>query len=280
MALVILTTSDTLTSLATDHYGDAGQWYTIAQANDLRPPYISDDPLVQYGPVLVTLTLAQPAVAGQAVVQLDATSTLLRPGVQLVITYHRTDGTHVIEAITLASVISKTAALATPLARSHPVGARVQIHPGPLEVPGRVARPGDTLLIPDSTTAANASLEDRYGRDLAIDPDAGLLLTDDGDLATVGGAQNLAQQMRHRLTVSPGTLLRHPTYGNGAQAYVGRESSAAVLALMQSQLAVSAIDDPRIVAVENVVLSVSGTAIHANLRLIATTDAIDLSIRL
>lgn len=274
-----LTTSDTLHSLAVAYYGDAGQWRAIAQANDLRPPYISDDPLLQYGALLATLTLDLPAAPGQTQITLASSSPLLRPGMRLVFTRRQADGAQIIEAATLASSSGRLAALQEPLTQPHPAQTTIRVHPPPLAVAGRVARPGETLLIPGGSTSER-SANDRYGRDLAVDPEAGILFTPEGDIATVGGVANLQQQMRHRLIVSPGGLLRHPDYGNGAQAYVGRESTAAIRALMQSQLATSALDDPRIVSVEQVVITASGTTVTASARLIAASDIVDLSVRL
>lgn len=274
---------DTLPALAARYLGDAQRWREIVVANNLRPPYISSEPLAQYGVFLARYALAVTASGGQrSIVLSGADPSLLRPGVQLVVQRYTTAGQRLLDAPLLESFSSDAATLARELAHSYPAGTEVLIYPPPGELQGVVARPGDALVIPsqDETPSTTIERDDRFGRDLACNERGHLSLTPTGDLAVAAGLANFYQQLRLRLRCEPGSLTRHSTYGCQAHAYIGQVNGPVLGLLVQSALALAIGADPRVSSVEAVSATVRGDVITAQVQVVARGEAIDLSLQL
>ncbi len=78
----------------------------------------------------------------------------------------------------------------------------------------RVARYGDTLMVPDPRAdieVGATTTTDVFKRDVALP--GGELHVVDGDLALIAGRDNLRQALTHRVRVPRGELLFHPGYG-------------------------------------------------------------------
>lgn len=90
-----------------------------------------------------------------------------------------------------------------------------------------------------------------------------------GDLAVVAGADNLRQQLQHRLDTPRGQARRHPEYGNMAPRLKGRVSgpTSGLLAAEYVKAALQA--DYRVSRVESSVADVLGDAIRVTARAVA-----------
>lgn len=275
-------TTDTIARLAARYLGDAGRWREIATANGLRYPYISDDPLVQYGPRLAVYQLPDAVNIGQRLIPLPgAELALIRPGVRFVVSRVDEYGTTTTDASLVDAYDGNSLTLAEPLAAPYPAGSQIEVYIPPGEIVGRVARPGEALIIPDAVdqaTAAEQAEDDRFGRDLAVD-EAGLLrLTTIGDLAVVAGVANLAQQLRHRLQTPRGALARHGAYGCDMHAYIGQASGPTLVVLIQAAIAQALIDDPRVANVESVSVAQLGERLEAVVQVTAQSERVALTI--
>lgn len=100
-----------------------------------------------------------------------------------------------------------------------------------------------------------------YERDAAM-VNRQLLIGDDGDLAVVAGADNLRQQIKHRVDTPRGQLRRHPSYGNLAWRLKGTVNGpvAGMLAAEYTKATVAA--DYRVAAVEHASAQVLGDSIR------------------
>lgn len=72
---------------------------------------------------------------------------------------------------------------------------------------------GSLIKVPAPAGLRTASAErgQVYERDIAVKN--GMLIFDGGDLAVVAGAENLRQQLQHRVATPRGQARRHPRYG-------------------------------------------------------------------
>lgn len=274
-------TGDSLPAIAARYYGDASRWRDLVVANNLRPPYISTDPLDAFGDLQSTAPLVTEATAGSRVL-LVAPTTLVRVGAQLVLYVTASDGTAVIRATTVEQANAGALTLTTPLPQTVRAGTPVLLFPPASEVRGAVAQPGTVLRIPD-TDAAPASApptptasDNRYLRDLAaVD---GRLVLINGDLALAAGLTNLQQQLSHRMRSEQGALYRHPTYGTSVYSYVGQASTPTLALLVQAALALAVARDPRVAAVERVDADAAGDVVTATVVVRAAQDTTTLTL--
>jgi len=274
----LIRTTDTLTGIAARYYGDATRWREIAAANDLRPPYISADPLDQYGPALLRQALGAPIAAGQLTIAIAGDAAILRPGARVVLDRTLTSGDRLLDVCAIASYAAGALTLAAAPANAYPIGSVLRVYPPAADLRGVVARPGDRLLVPDVGTDATTTTDvaDRYGRDIMADRFGRLTLTAAGDLGLIAGLANLAQQLRHRLRCERGAMVRHPSYGCPAQAYIGQATGPALTALLQSAIAEALTDDPRVGSVGGVDVVTTGEAVLVTAHVVAAGETLDL----
>lgn len=276
-----VSTTDTLPILAARYYGSANRWREIAVANDLRPPYISEQPLDQYGALLASYPITVAIAAGALSFPLAGASVgFVRTGARVVLQQQIASGMNWSDVAIVASYDSAAITLEQPLANSYSVGVALLVFEPVGELRGAVAKPGDTLIIPGDTDNAAQILtaEDRFGRDLAVDDGGRLLLDAQGDIAVTSGKANLLQQLRNRLRCERGTMPRHPSYGCTAQSYIGEASAATLPTLLQSALALALSEDPRVGSVEQVGVVFVNDLVDVSARVVAKNEAIDLSL--
>ena len=276
-----LTTTDSLQTLAARYYGDAGRWREIATANNLRPPYVSNDQVDQFGALLAVLALPGAVQAGALSFTLaGADVAFVRPGARLYFSQTTPSGASWSDAALVASYDSAAISLVDPLVNGYAAGVLVRVFAPPGELNGRVAVPGDSLVIPTLGDATNKSTvaEDRFLRDLACDDAGRITIGNEGDLVIVSGQDNLTQQLRNRLRCELGSMPRHAAYGCAAQAYVGNASGPALAVLLQGALALALAGDPRVGNVEQVGVKIVGDLIEVSARVLALNEGVDLSL--
>lgn len=120
-----------------------------------------------------------------------------------------------------------------------------------------VLKPGQNILIPnlnfaESKTAENEvynnpDVKDNYGKDILItDKDFDVY---NGDLAVVGGINNLRQALLNRYSTLVGARIRLEAYG--IQASIG-DALNATSALIQASVHQTTVEDPRVDSVEDI----------------------------
>jgi phage baseplate assembly protein W len=139
---------------------------------------------------------------------------------------------------------------------------------------------GDQFLIPWS---ANADLPptmlSTYGRDVAMDHGQ-FQSTPGGDLATVGGVENMTQALTHRVRTLLGELTYHPRYGCNVILALGLPAApfSSLMASAWVQEALKA--EPRVFQIHYVKAEVAGDTIlvTARLTLVGNNSPTDLNL--
>ena len=120
-----------------------------------------------------------------------------------------------------------------------------------------ILKPGQSILIPnlnfaESKTAENEvynnpDVKDNYGKDILINnKDLDIY---NGDLALVGGIENLRQALLNRYSTLVGARIRIEAYG--IQASIG-DALNATSALIQASVHQTTVEDPRVDSVEDI----------------------------
>lgn len=124
-------------------------------------------------------------------------------------------------------------------------------------------QPGQSILIPNLNFAEsktsenevynNPDVKDNYGKDLMIkDKDLSIY---NGDLAVIGGIDNLRQALLNRYSTLIGARIRVEVYG--IQASIG-DALNATSALIQASVHQTTVEDPRVDSVEDITFKGDG----------------------
>lgn len=124
-------------------------------------------------------------------------------------------------------------------------------------------------------------IQQSYGRDLrlksvtvASDIDlTDLVVGQDGDISTIAGVPNVEQAMRLKFATERGELTVHPKYGS--QFPIGSKASSVAFTAFQIDVANTLRSDTRIRNIDELLLSIVGDTVIANVRL-TLTDSNDL----
>lgn len=118
-------------------------------------------------------------------------------------------------------------------------------------------QPGQEILIPqlnfaesqiaDNEVYNTPDVKDNYGKDLAINKSDFSVYN--GDIATVGGVENLKQALLNRYSTLIGARIRVESYG--IQASIG-DALNATSALIQASVHQTTVEDPRVESVEDI----------------------------
>lgn len=103
---------------------------------------------------------------------------------------------------------------------------------------------------------AEPQARDNYGVDMALDDD-GEFVTEGGDFATVGGADNLAQALSVRLTTASANRLRLTSYG--IRSATG--DTMALQSYLLGSIEQTVLADPRVESVESITLEGAGDSL-------------------
>jgi phage baseplate assembly protein W len=96
-----------------------------------------------------------------------------------------------------------------------------------------------------------------------------LSVDDGGDLSVLRGADNLRQQLQHRLDTPRGQARRHPDYGNLTFRLIGAINGPTAAALGAAYVKSTLMADYRVKTVEYSKASVSGDVIRIEARIVA-----------
>ncbi len=254
---------DDLPSIAAKITGSAANWQAIATYNQLRAPYISDNPQDQYGNPLTQGTLSASLAVGSSAVSLPgANAQVITQGTLL---YLQTLGASgpVYEALPVLSFDQSTyvAALSGSTANAYPQGATWIIFPVPMDVTTKVLAVGGLLHIPQAlaTTSNQVTTPDNFlGTDIALA--GGQVSFANGDLQTVSGSPNLQQALQNRFRTPQGADPYHPTYGSKLPLLIGDVNEPHYSTLAKLYVRETAMQDPRIADVLSSAVARAGNA--------------------
>lgn len=244
--------NDTIYSIAARTNSD---WKQIVSINNLEYPYVSANYLDALSPA--TAATSAPKVP-------TGTLELVIPGIT-----PKQDDILAFDSgricLTVKSFDGYTIALATPAPGGIPTGGVLTLHEKKMlvAVPGqKLSIPGDSPSIGQISSSTETFEEMLFGIDEFLDND-GQMHADQSDIVSIGGMQNLAMQIYHRINTLKGELsqLGHPEYGSLVPTFVGKPMTPVwqERILLECRLAAEA--DPRVQYLDNVRLYNEGTAL-------------------
>lgn len=259
---------DDLPMIAERLTGNASNWQKIAEYNQLREPYISNDPADQYGTVLTQGALGSQVSSGTKIITLtNANAQVITEGVLLFVETVTTTGQVIYEAQTVTSFDQNTSqvTLQSGLTNAYPKGAAWIVFPNPMDVTTKVLRIGDALHIP-GVLVQNQNLvttnQDYLGTDIALVD--GQVQFVNGDLLTVTGSANLRQALQNRFRTPYGANPYHPRYGNKMLRMLGEIDQPHFSTMAKLYIKETAMQDPRVSDVTNETFTQQGTGGKVN----------------
>lgn len=258
-------------ALAASLLGDASQWTTLVQVNNLSPPYMTTNPADVYGPPIATIVLSAPIDA-------DATDIVISNQPQSTNTlYFSSSGANrlVAETITIRSYDGTTFTFSTPLQNSYPQGTQVQLFSTYITGNTQVLLPGDVIYIPVSVASfsltTKSQLTDTFGSDIAYP-----VSFSSGDVNTVQGINTFIQRATAALQTALNSLPLHLDFGSRLQANLGSGSQQTKWSAFVTETLMSL---PEISNVQNVSVTKSGNTLNISATMYTATSqtAIQLS---
>lgn len=268
---VNITSGDTLAGIVNRELGGLGQLHEVVALNKLRPPFISNSPLDDYGPAVATTNLSASLAVGSTSLDL---SSFLAAHVGYILLLHQytnagAENWAVLPILSLSGARLATFPATTILFNS---GALVYLCLNPTGR-GRVLVVGDRLLLPTPNSGGGGLLLDdarrMFGVDLKLgsnarrdsDPGYDLELDSYGDLATVAGRDNLKQAVAGWLQTMTGEDPYCPDYGVTLPELIGQTASPELVGLYMARLRLELLSDPRVAQVVDATARFSGTAL-------------------
>lgn len=255
---------ETLQQIARVALGNAEDWVVLATLNNLRYPYISEDPRDLLGHPQSEGRLALDAIAGSSFAFVEGFDNPPKAGQMLYFVSPTAAGGEAVR-ITSMEVSTGMIQFEPEIKNNWSQGNPVVIYPDPADLKTTVLRPGDLLKLPGESNIQDFTLdrqewETLLGEDIALDEN-GQLLFDGGDLATYNGVDNLVQQLQHRLATSYGELPYHKDYGSELPDALGETASPYFILLAKALVRESLLRDPRISDVTNISVQVDGDTV-------------------
>lgn len=245
---VVVEDGATLPQIAQQYMGDADQWRVIASINQLRPPYLSNDPTDQLGEVVGNRVLSVATVIGENTATLTDVSSLYQD--QRI----RFDFNFTTQMMTVLSVdsVQSEVTFQEEFTFAFSTASVITIYNPSYSVLGRVLKPGDLILIPTSDTSAVFSQKQNplalahiYGVDVGVNDQKQLTVTE-GDLTLVSGRFNLVQALKHRIETEKGELFFYPQFGCDLQKWIGHKALPFYGFLASIDVRQTVLRDPRI----------------------------------
>lgn len=139
------------------------------------------------------------------------------------------------------------------------------------DVTSKVKLTGEQLLIPAVAPIATADTnpDSVFGVDVQLLPDGRLDVTEDGDLALVGGSANYVQALGNVARTEPGDLLFHPGYGCGIRSMIGSSNSRSKMVLAGALVRRALEADPRTREVRSALVEAEGDVLRVTAEAIA-----------
>lgn len=279
---------DTIQSIAQRLTGDTANWSDIAFINNLRYPFVSNDPTLISQQNTPSAFLTQRANPGDMSIRINGANVFIAPGSVLFFLLESplTDGTvkEISDIVTVDTVIVDTQVptntivrLQSPVFNTYLDGTQIDVLQT-ISTTTRVATTGSYILVPagnDGSSLIRSSslnVDQAYnvlGQDFWLDNNGLLRADSSGDVQTVLGVPNLTQAIQHRLLTELGELDYYPQYGNVLLTYVGHLNAPVLAIIANSEIERTLLNDPRVKAVRGINVSIVGDtlSVRANIEI-------------
>lgn len=251
---------DTLETISQSQL-ESDQVNDIVALNNLRYPYISDNPYDHYAQSKGTLQLLGPITLGVNRVTFGNQNGIKVNPLDTIFFQDITLGAYeaaTVNSVSTASNGNITITFQTILQHWYTMSAVVTAFVNQQNVATKVLKTGDTLYLPvtvPNVYSINQSTTDVFGTDIALDEN-GAIAKANNDWATVSGKDNVSQAVRNRWNTPMGGLPREPNYGNRQHELVGELNQSYYWSLALSFAKQAALSDPRVQSVDNMTLTV------------------------
>lgn len=265
---------DKIQILARQLLGDRQRTDELIQINQLRYPYISDNPSDQYaqpkGNVFLTSSITNP---NEITIANPNQVVILRGDM----VFFQQGKTH--DAQTVQSVIGDDITLTEALNGTYNEATMVTVFSNQENISTQVLQTGDTLLYPFDSTVSGSNYLLLLGKDWKVDPE-GFLTKEGRDIGIVKGLDNLSQGLRLRYQTPKGALLLHETYGNDVYSVLGESMEPQFKGLIKYYLEESGKQDGRVQDIQISSISYDDDFITAQISVlpIGSQDPINQSI--
>jgi phage baseplate assembly protein W len=285
---------DNLQSIAIATTGSAEGWMEIAQLNNLRYPYISEDPEEVQGQLSTSLYLTRKAHVGDTVIYINGVSQLVKSGTLLFFNLQNplangqlTTLSDVVSIVTVTrdNIPSQSRiSINSALLNTYDAGTKVDVLNTANNTTSRVVGPGQFLLVPSRQTNQSIvknrtlNMNDVYamlGQDIRLDINGLMQPDQNGDIQTIVGVDNLAQAMWHRLVTEQGQLVYHPSYGNPLIDYIGSVNTPTLAVIANHQIQQTLLADPRISSIRTLTTTINGDTL--NISVVVGIDLLNIS---
>ncbi|MCL6442473.1 MAG: DUF2634 domain-containing protein [Alicyclobacillus sp.] len=244
--------------------GDASEWLSLVQANNLLPPYITTNPSEIYGPPVAIATLSGPVSAEATTIHLpnqpQSTNRL----------YLSSSGASgmVAEGVGVRSYDGVTFTLSTPLKNSYRQGTQVQLFSAYTASNTQVLLPGDVIFIPVQTNSfalsSTGQLTDVFGSDIAVP-----VSFQSGDVDTVQGLATLKQRAQAALQTMVNSMPLHMDWGSRLLTVVGQSATRTQWSVLIRECLLKL---PEITNVEDASATPSGDRVYINATVYTSTS--------
>lgn len=268
---------DTIQGIAQRVSGDTSVWTDIAFINNLRYPFVSNDPTLLNEQNTPTIVLTQRVNPGDTTISINGANAFITEGSVLFFNLQSplSDGTirDISDVVTVDSVAvdqqiptNTKVRLSAPIFNTYLSGTEVDIL-RTVSTAATVATTGDFILVPagqDNTSFIRSGeldvsqAQSILGQDIFLDNNGFLRSDSSGDIQTVVGVPNLNQAIRHRLLTELNELDYHPNYGNVLLEYVGHLNAPVLTVLANHEIMRTLLQDPRIKSVQSISVSIIG----------------------
>jgi len=265
LATYVVGQGDTVEILAQKLLGDVIQESTLITLNQLRYPFISDNPIDQYARPKGNVFLIGSVTNPTSVTISNPNSVLVNPNDTVFLLEGSANGAGVVKSIS-----GNTITFNAVVNGAFDQAAIVTVFANQQNVTTQVLKTGDTLLYPHNPTIAAAqpsSYSLLLGTDLQLDDD-GFLLKSNGDIATVSALANLVQAVQMRLQTPLGALMLHPQYGNELFDVMGEAGNSYFKGLAKHYIEECVLQDTRITSVVASNLAFSKDAMTVDLAIV------------
>lgn len=256
----IIAQGDTLETLANQLMGDVNQVSTLVQINQLRYPYISDNPADQFSRPKGNIYLTSQHVNATILNINNPNSIVINPNDTVFVMEGTSNRSSIVQSATPTTIT-----LTSSLTGTFDQAAIVTIYVNQQNITSQVLKTGGTLLYPiDSTSATNTVNSLSFGADWLLDS-KGFLVKTNGDIGIVKGLNNLAQALSMRLRTSKGALNMHPRYGNELFNILGESGNPYFRGLAKNYIEQCVMQDIRVRKVTITNFSLSSDKINVGL---------------
>ncbi|UOF90757.1 DUF2634 domain-containing protein [Fodinisporobacter ferrooxydans] len=243
LATYIVGQGDTIEILAQQLLGDSTQDQTLIQINNLRYPYISDNPADQYARPKGNVYLTQPYTNPSQINISNPNGIVIKPNDTVFLSEGASYAAGIVQSITGGTITFQQ-----PIQGTFDQAAIVTVYVDQSNITTQVLRTGDTLLYPANQFQNNGQTQTYstiFGTDWSLD-DNGFLMRSNGDIATVSGVDNLKQALKLRLQTELGALMLHPDYGSELFSILGEAGQTYFIGLAKHYITECAKQDIRV----------------------------------